>query len=383
MKQTLTPSDLSRSTPEREQIWDNLWRRTSIGRPAVAITPSGKKIDAVKERYDFEIQDPDCLPVKLVPGWREALLNALVGIRAAQEMPGDFYPAISVPRPVHHSAQGITDIFGVVVESQPDGNEYCYPLKPDPGAIRAIVPKPLALSSYWQAVEWTRYARQTTGGLLPFRMAVMAGPIDMATLILGPTVFLEWIYTEPDTVHSLLVKITNVIIGMLNALKEAAGGFTCSHHFRCGRGGFDVASEVRSLISKEMYADFEAPYLRRIGEACGDYGIHACGNWERTVENVLTDPHLVAMNGQSKENDIATLCRLADGKLLLSINSSANLHERFLWKTRKEFLRYVIETVPSGQPFETCIAEEELPFWLDCYRKIRGKPFDLPAPMCC
>lgn len=202
----------------------------------------------------------------------------------------------------------------------------------------------------------------------------------MAVLVLGPTVFMEWLYTEADTVHSILEKITNVIIGMLNSLKEAAGGLTSSHQLYCVRGGFDLCSEVRSLISREMYNEFDAPCLRRIGEACGAYGIHSCGNWERTVESALADPHLVAMNGQSKENDIANLCRLADGKLLLSINSSANLHERFLWETREEFLRHVIETVPPSQPFETVLAEEELPFWLDCYRKVHGKNLELLAP---
>lgn len=382
MKQPLTPSDLNRSLPEKEMIWDNLWRRTSIGRPAIAITPSAKKIDACKERYDFQIQEPGCLPIKWVPAWREMLLDALRSIRVAQEMPGDACPAIGVPRCVHRQSQGMADIFGVVVECQPDGNEYPYPLKPDPGAIRDIDPKPLESSSYWLAVEWTRYARQATGGLLPFRMPVMTGPIDMANYVLGTTVLMEWIYTEPDTLHGLLGKITGVIIGMLNSLKEAAGGLICSHHFACARGGFDLCSEVRSLISREMYAEFEAPYLRRIGEHCGAYGVHSCGNWERTVASALSDPYLVAMNGQSRENDLATLGRLADGKLLLSINSSANIHERFLWKTREEFLRHVIETVPPGQPFETVIAEEELPFWLDCYHKIHGRHFDLPAPAC-
>lgn len=101
MKTALIPSDLSRSSPEREVILDNLWRRTSIGRPAVAITPSAKKIDSVKARYEFEIHEPDCLPVKWNSGWREALLNALADMRAAQEMPGDYYPAIPVPRFVH------------------------------------------------------------------------------------------------------------------------------------------------------------------------------------------------------------------------------------------------------------------------------------------
>lgn len=381
MKQSLAPSDLSLSSPEREKIWDKLWRRTSIGRPALMVSPSVKRKEAVKQRYDFEIQEPDPLPEKWSPKWRDALVDALAGMRAAHEMPGDYYPAIPVPRFVHRQSQGIADIFAARVESQSDGNEYVHPLTPDPGAIRAIIPKPIESSCYWQAVEWTRYARRATQFLLPVRTPVMTGPIDTANYLLGTTMTMEWVYTETEVLHSLLGKITDVIIRMLTSLRQAADQCVCPGHFTCTRGGFDLCSEVRSIISKEIYEEFEAPYLRKIGEACGCYGVHSCGNWERTVVSALADPNLVAMNGQSKENDIATLCRLADGKLLLSIKNSANLHERFLWKTRAEFMRHIIEVVPDNQPFETGIAEDEVPLWMDCYRKMRGKPFELLTPL--
>lgn len=382
MKKILTPSDLNIHSPERELIRNSLWNRSSIGRPAIKIRPFAQTINAVKERYEFEIQEPDHRPEKWTPQWRQSLLDILAGIFTLYKMPGDGCPAIETPRFLHRQSQGIADIFGALIESQPDGNEYVYPLAPDPVAIRAIEPKPIESSCYWQAVEWIRYARHATQCLLPMRMPVMTGPLDTANYLLGTTVVMEWVYTEPNTLHNLLGKITTVIIGMLTSLKQAAGRSVCPHHFYCPCGGFDLCSEVRSIISKEIYNEFEAPYLRRIGEACGSYGIHSCGNWERTVESMASDPHLVAMNGQSKENDVPTLCRLVGGRFMLSIKPSSNLHERYLWNNREEFLRHIIETVPDSQPFETDMPEDEVPFWLKCYQETHGKPFDLLPPLC-
>ena len=201
----------------------------------------------------------------------------------------------------------------------------------------------------------------------------MTGPIDTANYLLGPTTLLEWVYTHPDTVHRLLEKITDVIVRMTRARLEAAGGVAHSLHFACLRGGFDLCSEVKSLVSRAIYEEFEAPYLRRIGEAIGAFGVHSCGSWERTIPSVLENPRIRAMNGQIKENDLEELCRLADGKIALSIGPSVNVHACHTWPDMESFYRHILKTTPDSQPFEVSVEEEHLPLWDRLHKELRDE----------
>jgi len=133
-------------------------------------------------------------------------------------------PALDVPRFVHGQSQGICDIFGVSVSKQPDGYYFVCPFEGGANAVDKIKPRPISESMYWGAVEWVRHARRATSGCFPFRNAVMCGPLDLANYLLGTTRLMEWLYTEPETVHRLLHKITDVIIDTVRALREAAGG---------------------------------------------------------------------------------------------------------------------------------------------------------------
>ena len=295
-------------------VWDALWARKSIGRIAVAVTPSADLLDASAEVAAGLITDePDEKPAGWDARWREALSSEVRRIVAALSLPGDAFPAMTPPRFVHGQSQGICDLFGARPELQPDGNVFVHPLPPDPKIIDAVDLLPIEKSMYWGAVEWIRYARGCTRGLFGFRSPIMTGPFDTANYLLGTTTLLEWVYAEPETLHRLLVKITDVICAMLSALKNAAGGMLSSpHHFSCVRGGYDFASECRSLVSREIYETFEAPYLRRIGERHGPFAIHSCGSWERTVPSALADPNFRAMHGQIRENDLQTpICQKA------------------------------------------------------------------------
>ena len=362
-------------------VWDALWNNRSIGRIALAVWPNAERIQRLKERISIDLGEPEYKPECWTRDWQTALTDQLYAVLASMELPGDRFPAPAVPRSVHAQSQGFADIFGCRVEPQPDGNYYAYPLPRDPAVIDDVQPLPLEQSSYWGAVEWIRYAQKATDGRIPFRVAVLTGPFDTANYLLGTTTLLEWVYTEPETVHRLLDKITNTMIGMIHAQMEAAGGSLATGHFSCMRGGFDLCSEVRALLSQEIYEEFEAPYLRRIGEQLGPYGIHSCGSWERTIPSALSDPNLRAMQGQIKENDLATLCSMADGKLTLSVGPSMNVHTHYTWPDTESYLRHVLTTVPDTQPFETWVMENDLPLWMRLHSEIRRQEFALANPL--
>ena len=364
---------LSRKSRQRDAcVWDTLWEGRSIGRIAVAVMPSAERTDAAKGMFAELDEGTGQAPSgDRSRQWRQDLCRQAARLAAQMQLPGDAFPALPVPRSVHGQSQGICDVFGAEMERDADGYYFVHPLPPDPARIGAIEPRPLDQSLYWGAVQWLREARAWTDGTLAFRNPVMTSPFDTANYLLGTTVLMHWVYDEPDALHALLATITDVIARMLIALREAAGGQLHGDATACMRGGVCLCSECRSIVSRSVYEEFEAPYLARLGERLGPYAIHACGGWERTVPSALADTNLRAMNGQIRENDLGELCRLADGKIALSIGPSCNLDERFTWSDITDFYRHVLETVPPSQPFELGVPECDVPIWNDLCDRLR------------
>ena len=364
-----------------EAVWDALWENRSIGRIAIAVQPDAERRKQAKELpSDLLAKELGARPACWSEEWRDSLLGGLAGLLAGMQLPGEGLPALGVPRFVHGQSQGLCDIFGTKVEPQADGLYFVHPLPPDPAVIDTIEPAPLESSIYWGAVEWTRYARAATVGQFTFRNPVMTGPFDTANYLLGTTVLMEWVYADPAALKGLLEKITKVTIEMVQALKEAAGGALQGDAISCMRGGPCFCSECRSLVSRETYDEFDAPYLRRIGESIGPYAIHSCGSWERTVTSAIDDPNFRAMTGQVRENDLTELCDLARGRITYGIGPSQELDERYTWKAMSDFYEHVVRTVPRTQPLEVSIPEKDLPVWNEVCQKLGAEHNCLPMP---
>jgi len=354
--------------------WNTLVTACPVAGVAVTVCPSKERTVEMRQEALASIPDePRVRPPGWTPEWRDALLDGISRLLAASQLPGGSVPALGVPRFVHGQSQGICDLFGATIEKQPDGNYFVHPLVEAAETIQRIAARPVETSTYWGAVEWIRYARDASRNRFQFRNPVMVGPFDLTNYLLGTTRLMEWVNTEPATIHALQEKVTEVIIRMGFSLKEAAGGVLHALHFGCLANAFDLCSECRSLVSADMFEEFDAPYLRRIGEALGPYGIHSCGSWERTIPCSLRDPNLKGMNGQVRENDLRKLCELAGGRVLLSIGPSINLHERFTWPDRESFFRYVLDTVPRHQAVEISIDESEIELLGRIYQDVRGE----------
>jgi len=363
----------SRVLPGRRTAWDASSGVLPEPGVAVAVTPGKERVAQMREEATRSIPDePQSRPSRWTPEWRDALVSGVSSLLAGEQLPGAWVAGLGVPRFVHGQSQGICDVFGARVEKQPDGNFYVQPLDGDAAAVDGVRARPVAGSMYWGAVEWVRYARSSTRGRFAFRNPVMCGPLDIANYLLGTTRLMEWMYTEPATVHRLMEKITAVIIDMIRAVRDAAGGTLHALHVACMANLFDLCSECRSLVSAEMFEEYDAPCLRRIGQALGPYAIHSCGSWERTVPASIKDPNLKGMNGQVRENDLAELCRLARGRVVLSIGPSTNLPERYTWPDRKSFIEHVLAASWPQQPIEVRIQECEMDLYEQLYARSRG-----------
>ena len=360
-QRTVFIADLAEKMAGNADVWDALWRREKASAASRWRSCPAARLEQVKEKYACDWTTPP-------RGRNDGTSNGDKGCWTScmrSQLACSFPATIARRRPSPGSSIGSRReswTCSARVEEQPDGNCFAFPLPADPSAIDAVQANALETSAYW--ARWSgrdtprRHARQDS-----FPKRRDDGAHRHGQLPARPDDFLEWVYTHPDTVHRLLEKITDVIVRMTRARLEAAGGVAHSLHFACLRGGFDLCSEVRSLVSRAIYEEFEAPYLRRIGEAIGAFGVHSCGSWERTIPSVLENPRIRAMNGQIKENNLEELCRLADGKIALSIGPSVNVHACHTWPDMESFYRHILKTTPDSQPFEVSVEEEHLPLW--------------------
>ena len=373
---------LKKTESIRSEAWESFRLGKSIGRIAVKVRPNQKRIERAKEKYQFDLNKNVAKPDIWTENWDKVLKEQIYEMLATLEVSGDFFPALLIPRFIHGASQGICDIFGSKIEELEDGNFHAHPLPSTPEIIDNIEVLPIENSMYWGAVEWIKYSREMTNDEIPFKNPVMTGPIDTANYILGTTTLMEWIYLEPEVLHRLLERISMVIIKMINKLKNAAGGVLHSECIECMPGAFALCSEVRSIISKQAYEEFEAPYLRKIGEETGVFAIHSCGSWERTVKSALQDPNLLAMNGQVRENDLSELFKQGEGKVVFSINRSENLDERFTWQDEESYIRHVIECYSPNDILEIGVSESEGLFSFKKYcRELHGHDGNLPNPV--
>ena len=118
----------------------------------------------------------------------------------------------------------------------------------------------------------------------------------------------------------------------------------------------------------ETYNEFEAPYLKRIGQACGKFTIHSCGTWERMLESVMNDSNVMLVEFQCKEMDLVKVWSITNGRLPLKVNRSKDLDERYVWDSSELFYRYVMDTLPVAIPLEMDIPADDSSVFLDALK---------------
>jgi hypothetical protein len=339
---------------QRQPAWDGLTNRRSFGWAAIMSCPKPDIEQLGKSVIPAE-EIPLTGPVGSRPEWDAVIARQVrdlhLGARSRYE--DDSYPAISIPRSVHGQSQCIAQMFGCEMVEQ----------AAEPGLFY-----PIGESWVGRAVEFAQYARAVTGGALAIRNPVMTGPIDSANYILGSMQLMRWIHDEPQALHQLLERITGIMIEIIHALQQAAGGALCPDHCTCLPRGFNLCSEVRSLLSVSTYEEFESPYLRRIGRECGCYMIHSCGTWERTLPVDIKDENLMMVNFQTKEMNLQKVYDYTHGKLSLYVGESINLGDQYLWPCETDFYRYLMTAFPEAVPLSFSIkngqdylrAQEEL-----------------------
>ena len=252
----------------------------------------------------------------------------------------DGFPAISIARDLYGHSQRLAEPFGSQLQKSKQ-HYWAVPSVQSAAAIRYLKPKPAHKCHFLsKSIEWMRYLYESTEGRYFIRQMVTTGPIDTANYITGSTLFLESLYTHPEEVHLLLRMVTDVIIEHILACQEVTGDRIVPDH-TCFLKGYALCSELRSEISGEHYEEFEAPYLKEIGEAVGPLIIHASGRWEQSIHATLADPNIFHIVLWVRDTNLRTITGAAGGRI--SIEAWRSDLEQYGFPDSAAYYRYLFD----------------------------------------
>lgn len=101
-------------------------------------------------------------------------------------------------------------------------------------------------------------------------LAGMIGPYSLAGRLCDVTEIMYLCFDEPETVHTVLDKVTQYLIRYALAMKAA------------GADGIMMAEPLAGILSPDMADEFSMPYVKRIIDALQDENFaviyHNCGN---------------------------------------------------------------------------------------------------------
>lgn len=101
-------------------------------------------------------------------------------------------------------------------------------------------------------------------------IAGMIGPYSLAGRLMDVTEIMYLCFDEPETVHTVLGKVTEYLISYGRLLKES------------GADGIMMAEPLAGILSPDMADEFSVPYVKRIVDALQDENFaviyHNCGN---------------------------------------------------------------------------------------------------------
>lgn len=156
-------------------------------------------------------------------------------------------------------------------------------------------------------LEAVRQAKNLIGDKPIF--AGMIGPFSLAGRLMDVNEIMYQLYDMPETVHTVMKKVTDFLVRYGQALKKA------------GADGIIMAEPLCGLLGREMAAEFSHPYVKQIINEVQDESFsliyHNCGN---TVPMMAQDIYALGATGYHFGNAVSMsemLSKAPDGTIVM------------------------------------------------------------------
>ncbi len=141
-------------------------------------------------------------------------------------------------------------------------------------------------------LDYIRYFREQTHGLIPLSLTDTQSPNDTASLVLDPCELFSASIEEPELLDDFLNKITRLIGDFSEMQIDAIGPdlYAAPGHMMIsdtGRGGIALSDDNMAVISPASYAATSRPYNEILSRRFGGVALHSCGVISHNVPLLL------------------------------------------------------------------------------------------------
>ena len=146
-------------------------------------------------------------------------------------------------------------------------------------------------------LEYIRYFKEQTHGLIPMSLTDTQSPCDTASLILDPCELFAASLDEPESLTDFMAKITRCIGDFSEMQMELIGEdlLSAPGHMMIsstGRKGIALSDDNLAVISPDSFAVIGTPWNAELSRRFGGVAIHSCGLVTHNTPQVLSLPDL-------------------------------------------------------------------------------------------
>ncbi len=335
------PSDIASSDARR--FLERLWHLENDERPGFLIGFAGGRVvggPTVRSAL-FSTEGRDTVRDRL-QNPAKYLRAQLEEIEDMQKLKGDFVPTLCPALGVI----GIPSAFGCdVVWWEKDFPAVRPCIGEDLSKILTLKPPDITDGELDRILRYTEHFIRSTNGRYPIRLTDIQGPLDSAALIVGHTSFLSALITDPDSIHALLRKVTDLTIKFAKAqreLVERLGAEFVPAMFQPWMPdglGISVSNDECALISAALHDEFSVPYLSQISEEFGGIYVHSCGKWSHQIPSLKKVRGLRGVEFGASEAPFGPVMKAFDGTAVIA--ARIGLHRDLKFAGMADFVRRI------------------------------------------
>jgi hypothetical protein len=195
-------------------------------------------------------------------------------------------------------------------------------------------------------LDYTRYFIEQNGGRYPIRMSDIQGPLDSAALIMGHNNFLLATYTNPQAVHHLLQRVTDLTTAFVLTQREIVRSYACEfvpsmfQPWMPDGLGISISNDECVMMSAEMHDEFNVPYLNQLSDTFGGIYLHSCGTWTHQFHSLAHVHNLRGHEFGASEATFEPVLEHFGGKMVLACR--VGLHRDLKFQGMADFVRRVM-----------------------------------------
>lgn len=208
--------------------------------------------------------------------------------------------------------------YGIGITASAFGLDYIWHDKLAPAMMAPFNSVEEALNSKYKPVCETKIGKHVlemieffldmTKGKVPISLTDTQSPLNIVSYLISTNNMFMEMYDNSEGFKKLSMLLSDLTVDFSKKQLELIGDALASpgHGFPSSRAfkGIGFSADTMTMVSDDIYEDFEIPCFEKAGSEFGGTAFHSCGNWTRKVPVVKEIRNLVMVDGAfSNETD--------------------------------------------------------------------------------